>query len=62
MAENLAEIRAEVAAPKRVEAVIAKVTVLAREKGADEALIKKMYRNMIADFVVLEKQMLVMRV
>ena len=48
----------DVQAPQRVAAVIEKVKVLAREKGADEKLVEKLYRNMIADFIALEQKML----
>ena len=48
----------DVQAPHRVAAVIEKVKVLAREKGADEKLVEKLYRNMIADFIALEQKML----
>ena len=48
----------DVQAPHRVAAVIEKVKVLAREKGADEKLVEKLYRNMITDFIALEQEML----
>lgn len=47
---------AQVAAPERVQQVIDKVTKLATEKGADEQLVEKLYRQMIADFIELEQQ------
>jgi len=46
----------DVQAPQRVAAVIEKVKVLAREKGADEKLVEKLYRNMITDFIALEQE------
>jgi len=42
---------AEVPAPKRVEQVIAKVTGLAREIGADPAVAEATWRAMIAAFI-----------
>ncbi|MGX7009812.1 chorismate mutase [Lactococcus chungangensis CAU 28 = DSM 22330] len=48
----------DVQAPQRVATVIEKVKVLAREKGADEKLVEKLYRNMITDFIALEQEML----
>lgn len=42
---------AEVRAPQRVEQVIAKVTALARELGADAGLTERVYRAMIAAFI-----------
>lgn len=42
---------AEVPAPQRVEQVIAKVTDLAREIGADSAVAEATWRAMIAAFI-----------
>ena len=46
--------RAEVEAPQRVEQVIAKVTSLASELGADPLVIERTYRAMISAFISLE--------
>ncbi len=41
----------EVAAPARVEQVIAKVRALASESGADREVVERVYRAMIAAFI-----------
>lgn len=45
---------ADVRAPQRVEQIIAKVTELARELGADPAVVERVYRTMIAGFIEAE--------
>lgn len=42
---------ADVEAPRRVEQVISKVTVLAKELGADPEVTEQVYRAMIAAFI-----------
>lgn len=44
----------DVKAPQRVEQVIAKVTGLARELGANPAVTEQVYRAMIATFIQAE--------
>lgn len=44
----------EVRAPQRVEQVIAKVSALARELGANPAVTERVYRAMIAAFIEAE--------
>ncbi|NML15026.1 chorismate mutase [Azohydromonas sp. G-1-1-14] len=44
----------DVKAPARVEQVIAKVTGLAQELGADAVVVEKVYRAMIAGFIEAE--------
>lgn len=44
----------EVKAPNRVEQVIAKVTALAQEQGANPAVVECVYRAMIAAFIEAE--------
>lgn len=44
----------EVKAPNRVEQVIAKVTALAQEQGANPAVVESVYRAMIAAFIEAE--------
>lgn len=44
----------DVKAPQRVEQVIAKVTALAREFGADASVAEQVYRAMIAGFISAE--------
>jgi isochorismate pyruvate lyase len=44
----------EVKAPQRAEQVIAKVTALASELGADPAVTERVYRAMIAGFIEAE--------
>lgn len=44
----------DVKAPQRVEQVIAKVTSLARELGANPAVTEQVYRAMIAAFIQAE--------
>jgi isochorismate pyruvate lyase len=46
----------DVAAPARVEQVIAKVRGLAGESGADAEVIEKVYRAMIAAFIEAERK------
>jgi isochorismate pyruvate lyase len=41
----------DVKAPQRVEQVIAKVTALSRELGADPSVTEQVYRAMIAGFI-----------
>ena len=41
----------DVKAPQRVEQVIAKVTALSREQGANPAVTERVYRAMIAAFI-----------
>ncbi len=43
-----------VQAPQRVEQVIARVTTLAREAGADPSVTEQVYRAMIAAFIQAE--------
>ena len=43
--------RAEVQAPQRVEQVIAKVTALADELGANQPVVEQVYRAMISAFI-----------
>lgn len=45
----------DVAAPARVEQVIDKVRVLARESGANPDLVERVYRAMIAAFIEAEQ-------
>lgn len=45
---------ADVRAPQRVELVIAKVTGLAGELGADLVMVERVYRAMIAGFIEAE--------
>lgn len=47
---------AEVAAPQRVEQVIARITSLARELGADPTVVEATWRAMIAAFIASELQ------
>ena len=44
----------DVKAPQRVEAVIQKVRLLAKEYGANPDMIEKLYRGMIAGFISME--------
>lgn len=44
----------EVKAPNRVEQVIAKVTALAQEQGANPAVVESVYRAMISAFIEAE--------
>ncbi len=44
----------EVKAPNRVEQVIAKVTALAQEHGANPAVVESVYRAMISAFIEAE--------
>jgi isochorismate pyruvate lyase len=46
---------ADVAAPARVEQVIAKVRTLASESGAEPAVVERVYRAMIAAFIETEQ-------
>jgi isochorismate pyruvate lyase len=41
----------DVKAPQRVEQVIAKVTALAQELGADPLVTERVYREMISGFI-----------
>lgn len=47
---------AAVAAPQRVEQIIARITALARELGADPAVVEATWRAMIAAFIASELQ------
>jgi len=44
----------EVKAPNRIEQVIAKVTALAKEKGANPAVVERVYYAMISAFIEAE--------
>lgn len=46
--------KAEVEAPQRVAAVIARVRALAVESGGDEAVVEAVYRAMISAFIEAE--------
>lgn len=46
----------DVAAPARVEQVIAKVRALAGEKGAEPEVVERVYRAMIAAFIEAEQK------
>ncbi|MGE8269790.1 MAG: chorismate mutase [Stenotrophomonas geniculata] len=46
--------RAEVAAPQRVEQVIAKTMALATKLNADPVVVEKVYRAMISGFIEME--------
>ena len=50
--------RAEVEAPKRVEAVVARVRVLAEEAGLAPTVVEATYRAMIAAFIEFEHEAL----
>jgi len=53
-AARFKETRGDVEAPKRVEKVIRRVRMLAREHGADPEVVEKVYRAMISRFIALE--------
>jgi hypothetical protein len=46
--------RAEVAAPRRVEQVVAKAVALATKLNADPVVVEKVYRAMISGFIEME--------
>ncbi len=50
-AATLKKTADDVRSPQRVEQVLAKVTALARELGANPAVTEKVYRAMIAGFI-----------
>jgi len=55
-AAKLKTSAAEVPAPARVEQVIAKVTALARESGAEPAVVEATWRAMVGAFIRSEQE------
>jgi isochorismate pyruvate lyase len=55
-AARFKKTRDDVAAPARVEQVLAKVRVLADQAGADPEVVERTYRAMIAAFIEAEQK------